>query len=301
MNHDYILSCESTADLPYDYVAGRDISVLFYTYTIDDVAYRDSMLSDPEARKNLYNALVSPDKVVKTSLINIGEYLDYFDALLQQGDVLHITLGSGMTGSYYNANEAADEMREKYPERKLIIIDSLCSCGGYGLLTDYAADMRDNGYTIEQLEQWVLEHRKNVQHHFFNADLKYFRKSGRMSGPTATLATLLNIIPVMRLDDKGKILAYDKVRGKQVVIKRMTDIMLRHAEGGAAYSGKCIVDTAFNEEDGQKLIDSIKASFPNISDLRFLDIGDIISSHCGPGTVSFYFMGDENVPEGEPV
>ena len=301
MENNYILSCESTADLPLSYMTERNISVLCYTYTINDEPVVDSMLMDQTARERLHSALVSPDAVVKTSQINIGEYLDYFEGLLQKGDVLHVAFNSAMTGSIRNANEAAEELREKYPDRKIIIADSLCCAGGYGMLMDYAADMRDSGYTLEQMEQWIIENRNKVHHHFFNADLKYFRKSGRLSGAAAAIATILNIVPVMRVDDRGRLIAYDKVRGKQAAINRMLDIMVRHAENGKEYSGKCIVDHTFNEEDAKKLFELIRVTFPNITDLRFLDIGDIISSHCGPGTVSFYFIGDERQPEGESV
>ena len=120
-----------------------------------------------------------------------------------------------MTASVQNALLAAEALREKYPERKLIVIDSLCSSSGYGLLVDGAADLRDEGKSMDEITDWVLEKRKKVHHQFYSTELKFYRRSGRMSGAAAAIGTVLGICPIMRLDDKGRIIAYDKVRGKK--------------------------------------------------------------------------------------
>ena len=138
MSEPYILSCESTVDLPYSYVAGRNIPVLFYSYTIDGETFVDDMLRAPDALPHFY-ALLNAGKFSNTSQINTYDYETYFDEQLQKGDLLHIVFGSGMTASVRNAEEAADSMRKKYPDRKLIVIDSLCSSSGYGMLVDEAA------------------------------------------------------------------------------------------------------------------------------------------------------------------
>lgn len=142
--------------------------------------------------------------------------MDFFERLLQKGgDVLHIAFTSGQSCSVNNAYLAAAELKDKYPGQKLIVIDSLCSSSGYGLLVDYAADMRDAGEDIDTVAQWVLDNRNKVHHQFFSSDMTQFRRTGRVSGTAATVATVLNICPIMRLDDKGAIKAYSKVRGKK--------------------------------------------------------------------------------------
>ncbi len=297
MNSKFILSCESTVDLPFSYVSGRNIPVLFYSYLVDGKEYVDDMLRDPEALPNFYQML-SSGKMPSTSQLNEFQYEEFFDEHLKKGDVLHIAFGSGMTGSVRNARRAAEKMREKYHERKIIVIDSLCSSSGYGMLVDYAADMRDTGSTIEETEKWVLDNCMKVHHQFFSTELGHYRRSGRMSGATAMIATILGICPIMRLDDKGKIIAYSKVRGKANAIKATLDTMEQHAIGGKDYSEKCWICHSDCLEDAEKTKKALRERFPNIKgDIKICDIGTIIASHCGPGTVAVFFLGDDRAPE----
>lgn len=297
MQAKFVLSCESTVDLPFSYVSERNIPVIFYSYTIDGKEYVDDMLRNPEALPQFYQFL-EEDKLPSTSQINEFNYLNFFEQQLQHGDLLHIAFGSGMTQSGRNAELAADELREKYPERKIIVIDSLCSSSGYGMLVDYAADMRDKGCTMEEIERWVIDNRQNIHHQFFSTELKHYRRSGRMSGATAMVATVLGICPIMRLDDKGRIIAYGKVRGKNNAIKATVDAMEAHAQGGRNYTGKCFICHSQCIQDAEKTKAAILERFPHIQgDVRIVDIGTIIASHCGPGTVAIFFLGDERAPE----
>lgn len=296
MNETFILSCESTVDLPFSYVNGRAIPVMFYTYTVDGKEYVDDMLRNPEALPDFYQMLAD-GKMPQTSQLNEYKYLEFFEEQLQKGDLLHITLGTGMTQSYQNALRAAEELSEKYPERKLIVVDSMCSSSGYGLLVDYAADMRDRGCGMDEIHEWILEYRQKVHHQFFSTELEYYRRSGRMSGATAMIATVLSICPIMRLDDGGHIIAYSKVRGKNHAIKTTLEAMKNHAENGDQYSGKCYVCHSNCPEDAQKTKEAIQEQFPNVEEVKLCDIGTIIASHCGPGTVAVFFLGDERAPE----
>ena len=297
MNKKFILSCESTVDLPFSYISGRDIPVIFYSYTVDETEYVDDMLRDPNALPEFYK-FIEEGKLPSTSQINEFNYLEFFEEQLRHGDLLHVAFGSGMTQSARNAELAAEELRKKYPDRKLIVVDSLCSSSGYGMLVDYAADMRDKGCTIEETEKWLLDNRQKIHHQFFSTELKYYRRSGRMSGATAMIATILGICPIMRLDDKGRIIAYGKVRGKQNAVKTTVDTMEKHAQGGREYSGKCFICHSQCPQDAEKLRDALSQRFPNIKDkIRICDIGTIIASHCGPGTVAVFFLGDQREPE----
>ncbi len=297
MESNFILSCESTVDLPYSYMLSRQIPVLFYSYSVDGVQYEDDMLRDPEALPRFYGFLES-GKIPLTSQLNEFSYEEFFDGQLQKGDLLHIVLGSGMTSSIQNAEIAANIIREKYPDRKLVIVDSMCSSSGYGLLVDDAADMRDKGCTIEETEDWLLANRQKIHHQFYSTDLQYYRRSGRMSGATATIGAILNICPIMRLDDGGRIIAYDKVRGKKNAIKRTLDTMEEHAQGGRDYSGKCFICHSNCPKDAEDTRRAVQERFPKISEeIRICDIGTIIASHCGPGTVAVFFHGDERKPD----
>lgn len=293
MERQFTLSCCSTVDLPYSYMEGRDIPVLFYTYVVDGREYVDDMGRDPEALPRFYRFL-EEGKLPQTSQINVGTYLSFFEKLLQKGDLLHIAFTSGQSGSVHNAMLAAKELQEKYPERKLIVIDSLCSSSGYGMLVDTVADLRDAGKSIEEAAQWVRENRNTVHHQFFSSNMTQFRRTGRVSGAAAMVATIMSICPIMRLDDAGAIKAYGKVRGKKKAVETTIEAMAKHAQGGENYDKRCYVCHSQCPEDAQMLIDGLEVRFPRIKGkIRLCDIGTIIGSHSGPGTVAVFFYGDE--------
>lgn len=282
MENQFTLSCCSTVDLPYAYMASRHIPVLFYTYVVDGTEYDDDMGRDPAALPRFYG-FIRQGKLPQTSQINVAAYMDFFEKLLQTGDVLHIAFTSGQSGSVHNAFLAAEELREKYPDRKLVVIDSLCSSSGYGLLVDSAADMRDAGRSIDEVAQWVLDNRNTVHHQFFSSNMTQFRRTGRVSGAAATVATVLNICPIMRLDDTGSIKAYSKVRGKKKAVEVTVDTMEQHAQGGRDYDGKCFVCHSDCPEDARMTIQAIEDRFPKLKGkIRLCDIGTIIGSHAGP-------------------
>ena len=267
MERRFTLSCCSTVDLPYSYMESRDIPVLFYTYVVDGMEYDDDMGRDPEALPRFYRFL-QEGKLPQTSQINVATYMAFFEELLQKGDLLHIAFTSGQSGSVHNAFLVAEELRQKYPDRKLIVIDSLCSSSGYG--------------------------RNKVHHQFFSSNMTQFRRTGRVSGAAATVATVLNICPIMRLDDTGSIKAYSKVRGKKKAVEVTVDTMEQCARGGRDYDDKCFVCHSQCPEDARLVIDAIEQRFPKLKGkIRLCDIGTIIGSHAGPGTVAVFFYGNE--------
>ena len=301
MQPTFILSCESTIDLPYSYVQERELPVLFYSYSVDGEAHVDDMGRDPQSLPRFYQ-YIADGKLPSTSQLNEAQYEDFFAPLLEKGDVLHIAFGSGMTASVQNAKLAAEVLREKYPERKLVVIDSLCSSSGYGLLVDAAADMRDAGKSLDETAEWVTANCNKVHHQFYSTELKFYRRSGRMSGAAAAIGTVLGICPIMRLDDKGRIIAYDKVRGKKNAVARTVETMKRHAENGENYSGKAFICHSNCLADAKATKAAVEAAFPHLNgEVRICDIGTIVASHSGPGTVAVFFFGDGRAPEGSPV
>ena len=293
MERQFILSCCSTVDLPYTYLEKREIPVLFYSYVVDGVEYVDDMGRDPEALPRFYRFL-EEGKMPSTSQINVAGYTEFFEALLQKGDLLHISFTSGQSGSVNNAYAAAAELREKYPDRKIEVIDSLCSSTGYGMLVDILADMRDAGKSLEECKEWALNNRNKLHHQFFSSNMAQFRRTGRVSGATAAIATVLNICPIMRLDAAGAIKAYDKVRGKKKAVEVTVDTMEQCAQGGREYDQKCYICHSQCPEDAEMLRTAVEERFPKLKGkIRICDIGTIIASHSGHGTVAVFFMGNE--------
>lgn len=290
----FILSCESTVDLPYEYLVERKIPVIFYTYTVDGTPYTDDLGKDPNSLPNYYR-LLDGGAIPSTSQINVFEYQEFFEEQLQKGNLIHITLSSGITGSYANAVTAAENLREKYPDRKISVIDSYGASSGFGMLTDTAADMRDAGASFEDTESWILNNRLHIHHQFYSITMDYFKRSGRVSGPAAAIATMLNICPMMRFDSKGKIIAYEKVRGIKNVIRKTAEAMTEHADNGRDYSGKCFISHSNCIEAAEQLKSMIVHDFRKLraNDIKIFNIGTIIASHTGPGTLALFFFGDE--------
>ena len=209
---------------------------------------------------------------------------------------MHISLSSGISGTYNSACVAAEEMKEEYPDRKIYVVDSYAASAGFGLVMDTLADMRDNGADIEELKSWIDINRKKMHHWFFTTDLTFFIKGGRVSKTSGFVGNLLGICPLLNVDNEGKLVPREKIRGKKKVIKRTLEKMVEHAEGGTNYSGKCFISQAGCYDDAKALADKIEETFPNLNGgVQIYPIGATIGCHTGPGTVALFFWGDERV------
>jgi len=291
MNRNFIISCESTADLPYERIASRGASVLFYTYTMDGEERADDMGQDPEKRRLFYEDLKN-GKMPHTSQISSFRYYEYLKKLSENADVLHITFSSGLTPSYSNAKGAAEELKTEFPDRRITVVDSLCGCIGYGLLVEDVLTMKENGKTLDEIEAWVYENRLRMQHHFFSTELAMFKRSGRVSGPVALVGGMLGVCPIMHLNEEGRIIAYDKALGKKRAIAKTVSIVLSEIDNGVNYDRKIYI----GHSNCMPLAEATQAALAeglHMSEDRFeiLDIGSIIASHCGPGTVAVFYYG----------
>ncbi len=290
---DYILSCCSTADLSAEHFAERDIRYACFHFELDGVSYPDD-LGKSIPFDEFYRRMAAGSDT-KTSQLGSGEYIAYFEPLLQAGkDVLHLTLSSGISGTINSANVAAQELREKYPERKIYIVDSLAASSGYGLLMDKLADLRDAGMGIDELRDWALAHRLELHHWFFSTDLTFFVKGGRISKASGWFGTALKICPLMNVSFEGKLIPRYKIRGKKAVTEAIVKKMEECAQGGTAYDGKCYMSNAGCYEDARAVADLVEARFPQLKGKVLINsIGTTIGSHTGPGTVALFFWGSK--------
>lgn len=291
----YILSCCSTADLDNEHFKRRDIKYVYFHFQIDGVDYPDDLgISIPF--KDFYRRMAE-GSMTKTSQVSVGEYIEYFEPMLKEGkDILHLTLSSGISGTLNSAIIARDQLKEKYPARKLYVVDSLAASAGYGLLMNKLADLRDEGMDIDTLYQWTIDHRLECQHWFFVSDLKYLVRGGRVSKVAGAIGNVLNICPLLNVDYQGKLIVRNKIRGKSAVIKAQVQKMLELAENGKDYNGECYISNSDCYEDARKVADLIETQFPNLEGkVKIYSIGTTIGSHTGPGTVALFFWGKKRV------
>lgn len=290
---EYILSCCSTADLTKEHFLSRDIHYVCFHYELDGKQYLDD-LGESMAFKDFYQAMVDGADT-KTSQVNVEEYAEYFEPFLKEGkDILHLTLSSGISGSINSARIAAEELSEKYPDRKLYIVDSLAASSGYGLLMDKLADLRDGGMGIDELRDWAEAHKRECNHWFFTSDLTFFIKGGRVSKAAGFIGGVMNICPLLNVDFEGKLIPRAKIRTKKKVILEIVKKMEELAEGGLDYSGKCYISNSACYEDARAVADLIEERFPRLNGKVVInDIGTTIGSHTGPGTVALFFWGKE--------
>ena len=288
---DYILSCCSTADLSKEHFESRNIEYICFHYKLNGVDYPDD-LGQSIPFEEFYKRMDSGEET-QTSQINVTEYLEYFTKFLSEGkDVLHLTLSSGISGSYNSAINAAKIAKERFPERKIYVIDSLAASSGYGLLMDKLADLRDGGMDIEELKNWAEENKLNLHHWFFSSDLKFFIKGGRVSKTSGTIGTILGICPLLNVDKEGHLIARAKIRSKKKVIQEIVKRMEENAEGGLSYSGKCYICQSACLDDANEVAKLVEERFKNLNGNVMINyIGTTIGSHTGPGTVALFFWG----------
>ncbi len=287
----YVLSCCSTADLKKEHFEKRDIHYVCFHYSLDGKDYPDD-LGQTMPLADFYQAMRDGAET-QTSQINITEYLTYFTALLETGnDVVHITLSSGLSGTVNSARNAAAIAAERFPERKIYVIDSLGASSGYGLLMETLADMRDAGATAEELCAWVEENKLNMHHWFFSTDLSFYVKGGRISRAAGFFGGLLGVCPLLNMNNLGQLVPRMKIRGKQNVIKEIVQRMAECADAGEQYSGKCYICHSDCMEDAQSVAALVEKRFPKLNGKVLInDIGTTIGSHTGPGTVALFFWG----------
>ncbi len=289
----YILSCCSTADLTQEHFTKRDIHYICFHFELDGVQYPDDLgVSVPFAQ--FYEKMAN-GAMTKTSQINTDEFISYFRPFLEQGfDILHVCLSSGITGVCNSANLAKEELAAEFPDRKILIVDSLGASSGYGLLMDSLADLRDEGKSIDEVYTWAEAHKLNLHHWFFSTDLTFYIRGGRISKTSGYIGTMLNICPLLNMNHLGQLIPRFKIRGKKKVIREIVEKMKENAEGGLDYSQKCYISQSACYEDAKAVADLVEAAFPKLDGkVEINDIGTTIGSHTGPGTVALFFWGNE--------
>ncbi len=290
---DYVLSCCSTADLSKERFEKRQIQYICFHFELGGKEYLDDLgVSVPP--EELYRRMIAGEDT-KTSQVSVGDYEALFEKNLKDGkDILHVTLSSGISGTYNSACVARDELKERYPDRKIYVVDSLAASSGYGLLMETLADLRDSGMGIDELYRWAEENKLKLHHWFFSTDLTFFIKGGRVSKTAGFIGSVMNICPLLNVDFEGKLIPREKIRTKKKVIARIVEQMEINAQDGLDYSGKCFLSHSLCREDADAVAALVEEKFKKLNGkVEIFPIGATIGSHTGPGTVALFFWGNK--------
>ncbi len=292
---DYVLSGCSAADLSREHFERIGVRYICFHYMLDGVLYPDDLGQTLPADE--FYARMAKGALTKTSQINLSEYVDYFSAFCEQGlDIVHVTLSSGISGTYNSACSAAAIVRENYPDREIFVVDSLGASSGYGLLLDTAAAMRDRGLSARELADWITENRLKLHHWFFSTDLTSYVRGGRISKAAAFFGGVLEICPLLNMDYLGRLIPRKKIRTKKNVIREIVRAMVENADNGTDYDGKCFISMSACREDAEEVARLVEAAFPKLNGKVLINnIGGLIGAHTGPGTVALFFWGSERV------
>jgi len=286
----FVLMTDSSANLTTDIIEKFGIEIIPLTFIVNDAEYTSYRKGENIDIKQFYDMMRNKEHI-KTSLITPEVFITEFEKFLKQGqDVLYIGFSSGLSGTFQSSVIAADTLSEKYPDRKIIVWDSLCASLGQGLIVYYAVKMKEEGKTMDEILSWLDENRLKLCHWFTVDDLFFLKRGGRISATTAILGSALNIKPVLHVDNNGKLVSVSKARGRKQAINKLIaklDETAIEPEKQAIFisHGDCI-------EDAEYIAKTVKEKY-GVKDIVINYIDPVIGAHSGPGTLALFFIGTE--------
>ena len=290
MMNQFALFTDSSCDLPLHLAEEMELTVLPLTLHMDGRDYKNYLDERDIAYPDFYAALPKAQSV-KTSATNTQAFIEAMEPVLDAGqDILYVGFSSALSGTCNAGFQAAAELREKYPDRKIYCVDSLCASMGEGLLVTLADQKRRAGASIEEVRDYVEDTKLHVCHWFTVDDLNHLKKGGRVSATAAFLGTMLGIKPIMHVDNAGRLIPVDKQRGRKASVRRLADEMQRLAINPAEQ--KVYISHGGCEEDAKTLANIIRERM-GTTDITIGYVGPVIGAHSGPGTLALFFLGTE--------
>lgn len=284
---EFVITADSTVDLPKEYLAENNNTILSLSYMLEDKTYEDMHGLSPE---EVYEK-IRKGALPTTSQINPEQAREAFEKIIKEGkDILHIGFSSGLSGSYNSARIAAEELEEEYPDSKIIVVDSLCASMGEGLLLYKVNEMKKHGKSLEETGKWAEENKLHICHNFTVDDLNHLHRGGRVSKATAVLGTMVNIKPVMHVDNEGHLVPVGKVRGRKKSLISLVDRMVEQIEG---YDNDMVMISHGDCREEAEYVAQLVKEKTGISQVMINFVGPVIGTHSGPGTMALFFMGKE--------
>lgn len=284
---EFIISTDSTADLPEEYIKEHNLFIHPLYYTMEDEVFGGELNLSP---KEFYQRMRNGH--MPTTMASNPEFIaNAFNKQTKDGlDILHISFSSALSCSYNNAAVVANEICEENKNAKIVVIDSLCASMGQGLLVHYAVQMKEAGKSLDEIVEWIHANRNHICHQFTVDDLFHLQRGGRVSKTAAVIGTIINVKPVLHVDNEGRLIPLTKVRGRKKALTTLVDNMAEKIKG---YQN----DTVFIShgdclEDAEFVAELIKERF-GITNHLINFVSPTIGAHSGPGTVALFFMGSE--------
>ena len=287
---EFVLMTDSSADLSQEMVQELGVTVLPLSFTIQGKVYRNYP-DNREMDLPLFYDMLRAGELATTSAVNVAEYTQAVEPILQEKkDVLILAFSSGLSSTYQASVLAAGELREKYPDRKIYTVDTLCASLGQGLLVYLAAQEQRKGKSIEEVRDWAEETKLHLCHQFTVDDLHFLKRGGRISATTAVVGSMLQIKPVLHVDNEGRLINIGKARGRQASLKALVDKM----EKTVTEEGRKTVFISHGDcrKDAVTVADMVRERF-GTQDIRINYVGPVIGAHSGPGTLALFYLGTE--------
>lgn len=286
---EYVITTDSTADLFLSYIEEHHLPCIGLNFLVDDqeYSYRDNY-----DMKNYYDRMRDG---MKTSTMQAGmqEVTDLFTALARDGkDIVHISFSSGLSGSFNTESLVAQQVMEEYPERRIVVLDSLAASGGQGLIVRKALEKKEAGADMDELIRFVEEIKLKTVHYFTVEDMVYLYRGGRVSKVKSILANAINIKPILHVDNDGHLVMIDKARGRKKSLQKMADHMAANkTEDFSKRNPYIVICHADCEADARYLGTQVQAHFPDV-EILYEEIGPTIGAHSGPGTIALFYIGE---------
>ena len=280
---------DTGANLPEEMIEKNQILILSLSFFVDEKEYYSYEKGKTTDLGKFY-AMMREKKNIRTSLVNTEDAKKKVETLVKEGkDVLYIGFSSALSGTYQSVSIALDELKEEYPERKIICVDTLAAALGQGLLVHFAIEQRKEGKTIEEVSDWILNNRLKLCHWIAVDDLFFLKRGGRISATTAVVGSALKIKPILRVDEEGCLHNLEKARGR----KKSLDILLKHFEETAIEPGTYPVYISHGDsvEDAEYLAEKLKEVY-GVKEILTHILDPVIGAHAGPGTVGLFFYGE---------
>ena len=283
---DYVIFADTACDMKPDVLAEWSVPYesLTFRFEDDEKIYANNDMTTEE----FYNKM-KEGGVAKTAAVNPEAFITSFEKVLAEGkDILYLGFSSGLSTTFNSARIAANELKEKYPDNKIIVIDTLGASAGIGLLVRHVLDKKEAGATIEETAEYTKELIPGLCHWFTVDDLVYLKRGGRVSAAAAFFGNMIGIKPVLHVDDEGHLVPVLKVRGRKTSLTTIADKygeLAKDKENGLVY-----ISQAACENDAKALADILTARYgAKVSIIT--DVGPVIGAHSGPGTIALFFIG----------